>query len=156
MITVVLNVNSNNEEPLVEVLHNADFWKYDAFNRLNIFKYIQGDAVVVATYEPGKWVGVSYTSRGSIPVENVVETITRIENDMLDPFEDPKEWGKRHFYPLLETMQEYVNEAETKAGVPPTKFRVTRNSKGLIEIDGKPLNRNNGEYLREYVEGKWL
>ena len=82
--------------------------------------------------------GATMGNKVNVPCENLVYTLQRIEEEIGDPVVSRKEWGGL-LIGLVETLQEYIHEAEDSAGVERTAFRVARDRNRFIYFDGEKL-----------------
>ena len=74
----------------------------------------------------------------NIPRDNLTYTLHQVEAHMGSPAVSRKEWGGL-LIGLVETLQDYIHEAEDSAGVERTAFRVSRDGNGFIYFNGEKL-----------------
>ena len=76
----------------------------------------------------------------NVPRDNLTYTLHQVESHMGSPAVSRKEWGGI-LIGLVETLQDYIHEAEDSACVERTAFRVTRDRNGFIYFNGEKLER---------------
>ena len=74
----------------------------------------------------------------NVPCESLVYTLQLVEEEIGSPVVSRKEWGGL-LIGLVETLQEYIHEAEDSADVERTAFKVTRDRNGFIYFNGEKL-----------------
>ena len=74
----------------------------------------------------------------NVPCESLAHTLQLVEEEIGSPVVSRKEWGGL-LIGLVETLQEYIHEAEDSAGVERTAFKVTRDRNGFIYFNGEKL-----------------